>query len=299
MFQINILEADKKPRTEVVDNTDAMIGKGRECHIRLSGWRIGREHARVFRTKNGLFIQDLGQFHGTWVNGARVDQYGPISDADEIVLGPYTLKLKDKLEDHREDSAAPVALQAPTAARDNIPIADVATVAPHHFWRKRIHELLLDAIDLRRRDLLRMEDKELREETEALIRELAGYESALPDSLDRERLVRDVLNEAVGSGPLEELLSDDSVTEIMVNRFDEIYVERAGRLERHPSTFTSDRAVLGVIERIVAPIGRRIDESSPMVDARLKRRFARKCRYPPFGAQRSDADDQEIFAASA
>lgn len=270
MFQINILEADKKPRTEVVDNTDAMIGKGRECHIRLSGWRIGREHARVFRTKNGLFIQDLGQFHGTWVNGARVDQYGPISDADEIVLGPYTLKLKDKLEDHREDSAAPVALQAPTAARDNIPIADVATVAPHHFWRKRIHELLLDAIDLRRRDLLRMEDKELREETEALIRELAGYESALPDSLDRERLVRDVLNEAVGLGPLEELLSDDSVTEIMVNRFDEIYVERAGRLERHPSTFTSDRAVLGVIERIVAPIGRRIDESSPMVDARLK-----------------------------
>lgn len=71
-------------------------------------------------------------------------------------------------------------------------------------------------------------------------------------------------------GPLEELLDDDTITEIMVNRFDEIYLERGGRLERHPTIFTSDRAVLGVIERIVAPLGRRIDESSPMVDARLK-----------------------------
>jgi pilus assembly protein CpaF len=74
----------------------------------------------------------------------------------------------------------------------------------------------------------------------------------------------------VGLGPLEELLADSSVSEIMVNRYDEIFVERAGRLSRHPLTFTGDRAVLGVIERIVAPLGRRIDESSPMVDARLK-----------------------------
>jgi pilus assembly protein CpaF len=115
-----------------------------------------------------------------------------------------------------------------------------------------------------------MEDSELRKETEVLIREIIGRESALPDGIDQENLVRDVLNEAVGLGPLEELLADDSITEIMVNRFDEIYLERSGRLIRHPTIFTSDRAVLGVIERIVAPIGRRIDESSPMVDARLK-----------------------------
>ncbi|MGL4101637.1 ATPase, T2SS/T4P/T4SS family, partial [Staphylococcus epidermidis] len=76
--------------------------------------------------------------------------------------------------------------------------------------------------------------------------------------------------EAVGLGPLEELLADETVSEIMVNRFDEIYVERAGRLQKHALSFTSDRAVMGVIERIVAPLGRRIDESSPMVDARLK-----------------------------
>lgn len=271
MFQVSILEADKQQRTEVIENTGAMIGKGRECHIRLAGWRIGREHARVFRTKTGLFIQDLGQFHGTWVNGARIGQHGPIAVSDEIVLGPYTLKFEDKLELPAQDLAiAEPAGRTSYAAHGVKSVAQVPTMTPHHFWRKRIHEQLLEAIDMRRRDLLRMEDKELRSETEALILEIVKHEPALPDGLDQERLVRDVLNEAVGLGPLEELLDDDSITEIMVNRFDEIYLERAGQLERHPSIFTSDRAVLGVIERIVAPLGRRIDESSPMVDARLK-----------------------------
>ncbi|MBC7501050.1 MAG: CpaF family protein, partial [Herminiimonas sp.] len=116
-----------------------------------------------------------------------------------------------------------------------------------------------------------MSDEMLRTETERLIRQiLEAAEDEIPPELDRDMLCRQVLNEAVGLGPLEELLADESVTEIMVNRYDEIYIERAGRLLKHPMTFTGDRAVMGVIERIVAPLGRRIDESSPMVDARLK-----------------------------
>jgi pilus assembly protein CpaF len=99
---------------------------------------------------------------------------------------------------------------------------------------------------------------------------MAEMQEDIPPELDRDLLAKQVLDEAVGLGPLEELLEDNSVTEIMVNQFDKIFIERKGRLERHPLTFTSERAVLGVIERIVAPLGRRIDESSPMVDARLK-----------------------------
>lgn len=138
-------------------------------------------------------------------------------------------------------------------------------------WRQRVHARLLETMDLRRHDVHGMSDEQLREETEAFIREiLKDQETEIPRDLDRERLCSQVLNEAVGLGPLEELLCDDGVSEIMVNRYDEIYVERSGRLERHPLTFTGDRAVMGVIERIVAPLGRRIDESSPMVDARLK-----------------------------
>jgi pilus assembly protein CpaF len=271
MFQVSIIDPDKKQRTELIEDTGAVIGKGRECEVRLAGWRIGREHARIFRTKSGLFIQDLGQFAGTFVNGVRVEQHGPLAHSDEIALGPYIIKVEDRLAPvAHEQAPAPAAHHAPVRTAHQRSAAPSPAATAHTFWRRRIHEQLLEAIDLRRRDLMRMEDAQLRAETESLIREIIGQETALPDSIDRERLLRDVLNEAVGLGPLEELLADDSITEIMVNRFDEIYLERGGRLECHPSVFTSDRAVLGVIERIVAPIGRRIDESSPMVDARLK-----------------------------
>ena len=97
MFLVNITDPDKKQRLERIEDTHAMIGKGRECPVRLSGWRIGREHARIFRTKSGLFIQDLGQFAGTWVNGSRIEQHGPLGPEDEIVLGPYLLKVDDQL----------------------------------------------------------------------------------------------------------------------------------------------------------------------------------------------------------
>jgi pilus assembly protein CpaF len=287
MFQINITGADKKQHIERIQSTAAIVGKGRECAVRLAGWRIGHEHARIYRATSGLFIQDLGQFAGTWVNGVRVEQHGPILPSDALVIGPYTLQVADLREAASPEPAAPATAVAPALREEPLRASSA-----HHGWRQRIHGQLLDAIDLRRRDLMRMEDAELRVETAALIREIIASETTRanspppnttagvpterraarrqPSAVDQDNLVREVLNEAVGLGPLEELLADDSVTEIMVNRFDEIYVERTGRLSRHPAIFTSDRAVLGVIERIVAPLGRRIDESSPMVDARLK-----------------------------
>ncbi|MFO1465394.1 MAG: CpaF family protein [Steroidobacteraceae bacterium] len=136
--------------------------------------------------------------------------------------------------------------------------------------RTLVHEQLLQTIDLRRRDLTRMSDVELRIETGRLVREIVAGLSELPPAADREELIGAVLDEAIGLGPLEHLLRDESVNEIMVNRHDEIFIERRGRIERYGQVFSSDRAVRGVIERIVAPLGRRIDESSPMVDARLK-----------------------------
>ncbi len=305
MFQVTISHPDTAPRVETISETSAIIGKGRECRLHLPGWKIGREHARLYRTKSGLYLQDLGQFFGTSVNGVRVQQHGPLAATDRIMVGSFTLVVEDQLQagtaPHRPTAAdnpghadgsppasrptaspAPVPVSAPTPSpapgSPNAPAAHAgalkrthqAAPTPDQYWRKRIHEALLDAIDLRRRDLVRMSDDELRAETETLLVEVIEKESALPDGIDRGSLRRDVLNEAVGLGPLDELLADDTISEIMVNRHDEIYLERHGRLERHPGSFTSERAVLGVIERIVTPIGRRIDESSPMVDARLK-----------------------------
>jgi len=149
--------------------------------------------------------------------------------------------------------------------------ADTRKKETNTMWRSRVHQEILKMMDLRRTDIGSMDEDQLRESIKSLIDEVVEkFGDSLPDDLDSEQLKLDVLNESVGLGPLEELLDDDSVTEIMVNAFDDIFVEKNGKLSKSSVTFSSDEAVMSAIERIVTPLGRRIDESSPLVDARLK-----------------------------
>lgn len=139
--------------------------------------------------------------------------------------------------------------------------------------QKQIHDKLIERMDLRRMNLDEIPEDELWDKTDAHICEIVEQMAArneIPSFVDHDTLIKDVLNEALGLGPLEDLLADDTVSEIMVNHASQIYVERNGKLQLCDKVFSSDAAVLGVIERIVAPLGRRIDESSPLVDARLK-----------------------------
>ncbi len=278
---ISVTDADGQSFELSVNTPQLIIGRAKDCAVRLTGWRIGAEHARIVRSAKGLMLEDLGQFIGTWVNGARVVRYGPLSYGDQIQILGYKLRIKEELQRGdalpRLDAVPPeLALlakpdRAALIASDPDDAADeLARTRLRHDWRKRVHDQLLDTIDLRRRDLTRMSDAELRSETQRLLRDILDALHDLPDSVDRLLLNREVLHEAIGLGLLEDLLEDESVTEIMVNRADEIFIERAGRLLQHPMSFSSDRAIIGIIERIVAPLGRRIDESSPLVDARLK-----------------------------
>ena len=134
----------------------------------------------------------------------------------------------------------------------------------------RVHEELLNRLNLERLTRTRREDAE--PEIRGVISGLLDRETLTTplSSYERDNLIRDVLNELFGLGPLEALLSDPTVSDILVNRADQIYVERNGRLELTDTVFRDDRHVLQIIERIVSSVGRRIDESSPMVDARLQ-----------------------------
>lgn len=138
-------------------------------------------------------------------------------------------------------------------------------------WRGKLHMALVRQMDLRRMDVRSMNEKSLRETTINLIDDILEREfSNLPAFINPRRLAKEVLDEAIGLGPLEDLIEDPSVTEIMVNAHDQIFIERAGRIQKSAVVFSNERACLAAIERIVTPLGRRIDESSPMVDARLK-----------------------------
>jgi pilus assembly protein CpaF len=135
--------------------------------------------------------------------------------------------------------------------------------------KSRIHQDLLNRLDLDR--LTRIPRETAEPEIRNLIVGMVERESAaMPLSLfEREALISDVINELFGLGPLEILLRDPSISDILVNRFNQVYIEREGRLEETDIVFKDDRHLLQIIERIVSSVGRRIDESSPMVDARL------------------------------
>jgi pilus assembly protein CpaF len=136
--------------------------------------------------------------------------------------------------------------------------------------RREIHRLLLENLDLARLDQKRMYDPSTRARVlTALRRVVRNLDARIPPEIDRDVLVGELADEALGLGPLERFLSDPNVTEVMVVNAETIYVEMGGRLVRADARFTDDERVRAVIERIVTPLGRRIDESSPLVDARL------------------------------
>jgi len=131
-----------------------------------------------------------------------------------------------------------------------------------------IHEQLIERLDLRRTNVNRMTDRELWSYAQRHLSELLDQSEARHRP-DRAALERQILQEVVGLGAVEDLLSDDSISEIMINGPGDVFVERCGRIEKAPTRFSSSQALVGVIERLLQRTGRRVDESSPMVDARL------------------------------
>ncbi len=140
--------------------------------------------------------------------------------------------------------------------------------------KMRVHNELIKAMDLKKGITETNNDpvKEaaLRQKTLQSITQIVDRESPGMQREDRSKVIKEVLEEALGLGPLEDLLAEPSVTEIMVNGYKKIFVEKAGKVQLSPVTFTSNLHLRNVIERIVTPLGRRIDEKTPYVDARLK-----------------------------
>ena len=135
-------------------------------------------------------------------------------------------------------------------------------------WKDRVHQRLLKVMDL---SLVGgLDEREARRQIREISERLMVEEQAPLSMGSRQRVVRCIEDEVLGLGPLEPLLADKTVSDILVNRFDQVYVERRGKLELTDVRFNNDGHLLNIIDRIVSAVGRRVDESSPMVDARLK-----------------------------
>jgi pilus assembly protein CpaF len=196
----------------------------------------------------------------------------------------------EKVED--SGSSSPAAVQGITAGLDadtrKIKLGEREDLI--NKIKKKVHESLIDRLDLRKLDVETGTDPEkvriLREETLRVIVELIDeIGAAVVSREERRKIAKEVLDEALGLGPLEDLIRDEAVTEIMVNKYNRIYVERKGKIELTEYSFINNRQLLGVIERIVSPLGRRIDESTPFVDARLPDGSRVNAIIPPVSLQ--------------
>ncbi len=147
-------------------------------------------------------------------------------------------------------------------------------ISRRNLLKLSIHRELIQAMDLRKGEADTKGDAEkekaLRNKTQAMISKIIDKEHKNTSRGERNILIKEVLDEALGLGALEELLANDDISEIMVNGHDQIFIENKGKLSLSKVTFTSNFYLKKVIERIVTPLGRRIDETSPYVDARLK-----------------------------
>lgn len=259
------------------------IGKNVDCDIQIKGWLITQKHAVIKHLPAGYVVEDLDRgANGTYVNGKKIEIYGPLLCKDKITIGKYQFEVvslnnsyeeKNKLSDEREivKNSNKEKVGFNDALETGLSIYKSGRIEREKEIRlmKDLHEKLIKDMNLQRSDISKMSDKELYDETLKCLNEIISSDLSI-DRSNIDRIKNLVLNEAIGLGPLEELLKDKDISEIMVNSSNEIYIEKNGKIILSNSIFSSDQAVLDIIERIVSPIGRRIDESSPMVDARLK-----------------------------
>ena len=276
MFLTTLINGDRETRP--LENGSYMIGRGEACRIRLAFPEVSERHAVISIRDGRALLEDLHSANGTYVNGERIDSAVTLDGGMVVSIGPCMLRVSD--EEVERESASPVDHAVPSASEPPVGRADpcAPTVQDERGRELRrnvqnqIQRELLKRMDMKKLTLQGV-DREGLEETardriHAIIDEVVAN-GRLPAEIDPIRLEEDVFNEALRLGPLEELLSDDSVSEIMVNGPSRVYVERAGRLTLSDCQFSDDASVLAVIERIIAPLGRRCDESQPYVDARL------------------------------
>jgi pilus assembly protein CpaF len=269
-------------------NGPIAIGRHPTCEIQLESDRVSRRHALVWVDGPRMRLEDRST-NGTRAGGRTlIGESAVFPIATPIEVDQFSLTFdpippsRTRLQSRPTTPtvAAKAAPSAAASARDTSPkvIVDLdgargdgAPAECDVALRREIHKALLEHLDLATIDASMLDDGSLRPKVIAALRRIvARLASRLPAGIDTDRLVGDLTDEAVGLGPLEGLLADPTVHEIMVVDANTVFVERGGRLVRSSARFTDDERVRNVIDRIVTPLGRRIDESSPLVDARLR-----------------------------
>ena len=249
-----------------------VIGRGASCALRIEDASVSELHAKLILTPGDAWVEDLGSSNGTVVNSQVITDATRLSPEAIVSIGSTVFRVQPRTVAPTPPPPPP-APPSPPAEPTPPPTPQVDRQQELRTQvKEQLHAELVKRLDLKRLATSEISADELgrrvRETLRAILSEVTAR-GALPQGLDPDSLVEEIYNESVRLGPVERFLADDSVTEIMINGPRHVYVERRGKLELTDQTFMDEASVMAVIERIVAPLGRRIDESQPYVDARL------------------------------
>ena len=245
--------------TSLEDGEFMVAGSASSCDIRIEGDGVARKHCRFLNVRGIYFVHAFSPKHPVAINGEDIETRDHVlENSASIRIGARSMSFRDSVPGGT-DSPASAAEQVKAAGQD----------AKEQVKRK-IHDILLERMDLKSIGASSRSDEEMKRRAKTVIKAIIDeLEPEFKGIATKEELYKETVDEALGLGPLEDLIADDTITEIMCNGPKKVFVERKGLLSLTDKTFMDEAQLLHVIEKIVGPLGRRVDESSPLVDARL------------------------------
>ena len=273
MITLMVQSPNTPSRRVQVTRSPFRIGQNEANQLCLPSQGVDDIHAEIRADREG---QASLHAYGDMVLNGQLVVDAPLASGDRIKIAEYTLVFQNSFTPAASATPTPIISPTPAPVKNEATPSKKSAVAKdpkllrYFALQKLLHKELLENLDLKHLDIGQYSEVEMKRKSEDALRKIiARLDPHQFTGFAVEKLIIDVIHQALGLGPLEDLLKDNNITEIMVNNFDRIYVERKGKLTLSDSQFLDNQQVVEVIRRIIAPIGRRIDESNPMVDARL------------------------------
>ena len=287
------------------------LGRHSESNIVLSGAGISRHHARLVQANGMLFIEDVGSSGGTYVNGERIEAMTPLEESDIVAIGDNTLRIQDAASEGDAAADIPAEPAAPEPVAETPapqppppPPAPVAPPSPevNNFLdefknatllyedaimelTKQIHTDILERLNLTQGTLDVKNDETMDRVSHVMDQILRERRHEIPSRIPLDTFRQALMDELIGYGPISPVLRSSRVSEIMINGPDHVFVESKGKIFESGIRFFSEQHLLSIIQRIVEPLGRHVDEASPMVDARLPDGSRVNAIIPPLALQ--------------
>lgn len=265
---------DGKP-LKLPDAGRFVVGRSKECDFQIDEQAVSRKHAAFFSEGKSLFVEDLGSRAGTFMNGVRIAERRQLAVGDLVRIGTCEFLAKDEdaqsLSEERPSHEQVNGASAKAMFAQAFENATVLCTDEMMAFKTRIHNMVLARLNANGNGASIAANKELAgQATRCLDEVLLEISHELPDTISRDVLRQALLDELLDLGPISPMLRMNEVSEIMVNGPNRIFVEYCGKLYETGVRFSDGQHLLQIIQRIVEPLGRHVDDASPMVDARLE-----------------------------